>query len=215
MMMTARLLEQSWLRVRRLAERYPNQFGGEDLLGEDPLRVFTGTQRPRRVLVASSEAALKRWDRSEWPPGLVVVVTAGMVSKAQASIIGAMAAKSPHPIGFVGDASPMGLHTYLSLKSYLGASRVRYCGVCDAVLTMLGRDVPSPEFLTSRDHSAFDKAHLRIVVSLAKPEQVLGPRVAAVVRSGRTIPIAALSYRAGLVRVMFEAASRLSSQRER
>lgn len=213
--MTVRLLEQSWLRVRRLAERYPDEWGGEDLLGEDPLRVFAGARDPRRVLVVSSEAALKRWDRSEWPAGLVVVVATGRVSKAQANIIGAIAAKSPLPIGFVGDASPMGLHTYLSLQGYLGARRVRFCGVCDAVVRMLGRDVPSPEFLATREFSAFDRAHLRVVASLTRLEHVLGPRVAAVVGGGRAIPIASLSFRSGLMQVMFEVALSLASRRGR
>jgi hypothetical protein len=206
MMIAARQLEQSWLRVRRLAKRFPDQWGGEDLLGVDPLRIFGGTRSPHRVLVVSSEAALKRWNRSDWPPDLVVVLVAGMVSEAQASIIGAVAAKSPLPIGYIGDASPMGLHTYFSLQHHLSARRIRFCGVCDELLSMLGQGVPPPERLTTWDHSAFDRAHLRVVASLADPEQVLGPLVAAVVRSGRTIPVAALSYRAGLIQAMFEAA---------
>lgn len=208
-------LERSWLRVRRLAERYPDQWGGEDLLGEDPLRVFAGARNPRRVLVATSEAALKRWERSEWPPGLVVVVAAGMLSHAQASVIGGLATKSSVPIAFVGDAGPMGLHTYLSLRGHLGARRVRFCGLCDAVLEMLGRDGPQPENLTTWEFSPFDRAHLRVVASLAKPEQVLGPRVAAIVGSGRTIPVAALSFRAGLIPALFKTALKLASQRER
>lgn len=207
-----RTLEQSWLQVRRLAKRYPDQWGGEDLLGEDPLRVFARSRNPRRVLVATSEAALKRWDRSEWPTGLVVVMAAGMLSQAQASIIRALAPKSSDRVAFVGDAGPMGLHTYLSLRAHLGPKRVRFCGVCDALLEMLGPDVPPPDALTTWAFSAFDRAHLRIVASLEKPEHVLGPHVATVVERGKTIPIAALSFRAGLIPALFKAALRLASE---
>lgn len=79
----ARALEQSWLRVRRLAVRHPEEWGGEGLLGEDPLQVFGGARNPRRVLVVTSAAALKRWERSDWPAGLVVA--AGKLSRTQAT----------------------------------------------------------------------------------------------------------------------------------
>lgn len=211
-MLGTRRLERSWSRVRALAKQYPDQWGGEDLQGEDPLRIYAGVRRPRRVLVVTSEPALKRWGRAEWPPELVVVVAAGMVSKAQASVIAGLAPDVSPPIAFVGNAGPMGLHTYLSLRGYLGARRVRFCGVCDAVLEMLGRGAPEPEALRTWEFSAFDRAHMRVVASLETPERLLGPRVAAVVASGRTIPIAALSVGGGLIPAFFRAALKLAAE---
>lgn len=211
--MTVRAMEQSWLRVRRLAERYPDEWGGEDLVGEDSLQVFAGVRPPRRVLVVTSEAAVKRWERTDWPADLAVVVVAGRLTRAQAAVLGGLAPDTSAPIAFIGNASPMGLHTYLSLRVYLGAQRVRFCGICDAVLDMIGDDKAQPDTLSTWKFSAFDRAHLRIVASLARPEQVLGPRVAAVLGSGRTIPIAAISFRADLIPALFRAALKLARVR--
>ena len=210
-MTSARALEQSWLRVRRLAKRYPDGWGGEDLVGEGPLLVFTGTQGGRRVLVVTGEAALKRWERSDWPAGLVVVVAAGMLTRAQAAVIGDLASDKSVPIAFVGGADPMALHTYLTLRLHLGARRIRFCGICDSVLDSIGDDLVRPDTLSTWEQSDFDKAHLRVLATLMKPEAVLGRRVADVLGSGRKIGIAAISFRADLIPTLFKAALRLAS----
>jgi len=206
--MGADALEQSWLRVRRLAKKYADDWEGQDLTGDAPLRVFAGGQPPRRVLVVTKEAIASRWQRY-WSAGLVVVATSGIVTRAQAAVLGQLASDGLIP--FVGDADPMGLHTYLSLKSHLGAQRVRFCGICDSVLDMIGEDEAQPERLESLALSRFDQAHLRVVEALATPEQVLGLRVAAVLRNGRKIQLEALSFRADrMIPALFKAALSLS-----
>jgi len=203
------VLEQSWLRVRRLAKKYADDWEGQDLIGDAPLRVFAGGQAPRQVLVVTKEAIASRWQRY-WSAGLVVVVTSGIVTRAQAAVL-ELASDGLFPIPFVGDADPMGLHTYLSLRSHLGAQRVQFCGICDSVLDMMGEDEAQPERLESLELSRFDQAHLRVVEALATPEQVLGPRVAAVLRNGRKIELEALSFRADLmIPALFKAAFSLS-----
>lgn len=211
-MIGARALEQSRLRVRRLAKRHPDAWGGEDLVGEDPLQIYAAAGVPRRVLVVTSAALLKRWVRSDWPEDLVVVLATGILTRTQAAIIGALASDASVPIAFVGDAGPMGLHTYLSLRVYLGPQRVRFCGICDAVLDIIGDGRAQPETLSTWELSVFDKAHLRVVVSLAKPVQVLGPRVAAILGRGRKISIVAIGFRADLIPAMFKAALKVAGQ---
>lgn len=212
--MDAQALERSWLRVRRLAERYPDEWGGEDLDGEDPLRVFAGKGAARRVLVVTQEAALRRWERSDWPAGLVVVVAVGLVTRAQAGLIERLAADKSVPIAFLGSASPMCLHTFLSLQVHLGARRIRYSGISDSLFETIGEEDLMPERLRAWDLSAFDKAQLRVVATLAKPERFLGPGVAAVLRSGRAIGIEHLCFRAGLIRTVFRATLKLAWARQ-
>jgi hypothetical protein len=107
----------------------------------------------------------------------------------------------------------MGIHTYLSLKAHLGPQRVRFCGVCDVVLDLIGDDKVQPEDLCTLDFSALDHAHLRVVGALAKPEALLGPRVAAVLRDGKKIEIEALGFRADLPTALFRAALKLALRR--
>lgn len=213
--MDALSLERSWSRMRRLAKRYPDEWGGEDLEGEDPLRVLAGKGAPRRVLVVTQEAALKRWERSDWPAGLVVVVAVGMLTRAQAALIERLAADKSVPIAFLGSASPMCLHTFLTLRVHLGARRLHYCGISDSVLETIGDEDVKPERLRTRDLSAFDKAQLRVVVTLESPERLLGPRVAAILRSGRAIGIEHLGFRAGLIRTLFRTALAVARDRRR
>jgi hypothetical protein len=97
----------------------------------------------------------------------------------------------------------MGLHTYASLRGHLGAQRVRFAGVCDAVLDTIGEDDVQPDRLRTLKFSAFESAHLRVVEGLTKPERVLGPRVSAVLRSGKTIQIEVLGR---LTPALFQAA---------
>ncbi len=214
-MVGARALERSRLRVRRLAERYPKEWGGEDLIGEDPLQIYAAAGVSRRVLVVTSAALLKRWARSKWPLDLVVVVATGILTRAQVAIIGGLTFDASVPIAFVGDAGPMGLHTYLSLRVYLGAQRVRFCGISDALLDVIDDDKAQPETLSTWELSAFDKAHLRVVESLAQPVQVLGPRVTAILRGGRKISIVAIGFRADLIPALFRAALKVAGQRGR
>ncbi len=211
--MGPRALEQSWLRVRRLAEQHPKDWEGQDLVGDAPLRVFAGARAPRRVLVVTKEAPIVRWDRSDWPAGLVVVVAAGMLTRAQAAILGQLAADTSVPIAFVGDADPMDLHTYLCLRVHLGAQRVRFCGISDAVFDIIGDEQVQPDSLSTREFSAFDQAHMRVVETLVKPERVLGPRVSAVLGNGRKLEIEALSFRADLTPALFKAALKLTRAR--
>jgi len=213
--MGTRVLEQSWQQVRRLAERHPDGWLGQNLVGDAPLRIFAGARVPRRVLVVTKEAAAIRWPISDWPSGLVVVVASGIVTRPQAAILEKLASDRSAPIAFVGDADPMGLHTYVSLRAHLGAQRVRFTGICDAVLDTIGEDDAQPARLRTSKFSAFGSAHLRVVEGLAKPERVLGPRVSAVLRSGKTIQIEALSFRAGLVPALFKAALKVADQRSR
>jgi hypothetical protein len=213
--MGTRALEQSWQQVRRLAERYPDDWLGQDLVGDAPLRIFAGAGVPRRVLVVTKQPALIRWPKSDWPSGLVLVAASGIVTRPQAAILEKLASDKSAPIAFVGDADPMGLHTYASLRGHLGAQRVRFAGICDAVLDTIGDDDVQPDRLNTLEFSAFERAHLRVVEGLAKPERVLGPRVSAVLRSGKTIQIEALSFRAGLVPALFEAALKVAGQRGR
>jgi DNA topoisomerase VI subunit A len=206
-----RVVERSWSRVRQLAERHPDQWEGQDLVGEAPLRVFVGQRAARRVLVVTKEAALRRWNRSDWPVGLLVVVASGMITRAQAAVLAELAIDRSLPIAFVGDADPMSLHTYLSLRAHLGARRVRFGGICDEVLDIIGDEKAQPDSLGTLELSVFDQAHLRVVATMVKPQQVLGPRVAAVLRSGKKIEIEALSFRADLTPALFNAALRLAS----
>ena len=212
--MGPRALEQSWQQVRRLAARHPNDWLGQDLVGDAPLRIFAGAGVPRRVLVVTKEPALIRWPKSDWPTGLVLVAASGIVTRPQAAILENLASDRSAPIAFVGDADPMGLHTYVSLRVHLGAQRVRFTGICDAVLDAIGDDV-QPDKLNALEFSAFERAHLRAVEGMVKPERVLGPHVSAVLRSGKTIQIEALSFRAGLVPALFKAALKVAGQRRR
>ena len=213
--MGTRALEQSWQQVRRLAEKHADDWEGQDLVGDSPLRIFAGSRVPRRVLVVTKEAPLKRWPKSDWPSGLVVVAASGIVTRPQAAIIEKLASDTSAPIAFVGDADPMGLHTYASLRGHLGAQRVRFTGICDAVLDTIGDDDVQPDRLETLEFSALDRAHLRVVEGLVKPERVLGPQVSAVLRNGRKIEIWALSFRAGLAPALFKAALKIAGQRGR
>jgi hypothetical protein len=210
--MGIRALEQSWQQVRRLAEQHPDDWLGQDLVGDAPLRVFAGAGVPRRVLVVTKEPVLRRWPNSDWPSGLVLVAASGIVTRPQAAILERLASDKSAPIAFVGDADPMGLHTYISLRVHLGARRVRFTGICDAVLDTIGDDDVQPARLRTLKFSAFERAHLRVVEGLAQPERVLGPRVSAVLRNGKTIQIEALSFRAGLVPALFKAALKVAGQ---
>src|SRR5437870_4285176 len=182
--MGTRALEQSWQQVRRLAERHPDDWLGQDLVGDAPLRIFAGAGVPRRVLVVTKEAPLRRWPKSDWPSGLVLVAASGIVTRPQAAILEKLASDKSLPIAFVGDADPMGLHTYVSLRGHLGARRVRFAGICDTVLDTIGGDDMQPDRLSSLKCTAFEREHLRVLEGLVDPAQVLGPRVAAVLRSG-------------------------------
>lgn len=213
--MGTRALEQSWQQVRRLAEQHADDWEGQDLVGDAPLRIFAGARVPRRVLVVTKEAILKRWRNSDWPSALVLVVASGIVTRPQAAILEKLASDRSAPIAFVGDADPMGLHTYVSLRGHLGAQRVRFTGLCDAVLDAIGDDDVQPDRLKTSEFSAFDRAHLRVVEGLVKPERVLGPRVSAVLRNGKKIQIEALGFRAGLIPALFKAALKVAGQRGR
>lgn len=210
--MSIRALEQSWQRVRRLAERYPDGWLGQDLVGDAPLRVFAGAGVPRRVLVVTKQPALIRWPKSDWPSGLVLVAASGIVTRPQAAVLEKLASDRSAPIAFVGDADPMALHTYACLRVHLGARRVRFTGVCDAVLDTIGDDALQPDRLGALEFSTFERAHLRVVESLVKIERALGPRVSAVLRSGKTIQIEALSFRANLLPALFEAALKVAGR---
>jgi DNA topoisomerase VI subunit A len=213
--MGTRALEQSWQQVRRLAEQHADDWEGQDLVGDAPLRIFAGARVPRRVLVVTKEAVLKRWRKSDWPSGLVLVVASGIVTRPQAAILEKLASDTSAPIAFVGDADPMGLHTYVSLRGHLGAQRVRFTGICDAVLDTIGDDDVQLDRLQTLEFTALDRAHLRVVEGVAKPERVLGPHVSAVLRNGRKIEIEALSVRAGLTPALFKAALKVAGQRGR
>lgn len=212
-MRSARALDNSWAQVRKLAEKHPDEWEGQDLQGEAPLRVFVGTGAPRRVLVVTKEAPVARWNRSAWPAGLVVVVASGMLSRAQATAIAALAGGGSGTVTFVGDADPMDLHTFLSLRAHLGPERARFCGVSDGILDAMGDPDVEPERLRPRDLSAFDKAHLQVVQALVDPEVLLGPRVAAALLNGKGLEIEALSFRPGLMPALFAAALKLASRR--
>ncbi|ACL65872.1 hypothetical protein A2cp1_2534 [Anaeromyxobacter dehalogenans 2CP-1] len=136
-----------------------------------------------------------------------------MLTRAHATAIAALAAGGSGPVTFVGDADPMDLHTFLSLRAHLGPERARFYGVSDAVLDAMGDPDVEPERLRARDLSAFDKAHLQVVQALADPEVLLGPRVAAALLNGKGLEIEALSFRAGLVPALFAAALKLASRR--
>src|SRR5262245_51345448 len=216
--MGARALEQSWQQVRRLVEHHPDDWQeGYDLVGDSPLRIFgAGAGVPRRVLVVTNQPVVHRWRKSAWPSGLVIVVTAGIVTRPQAAILEKLASDKSAPIAFVGDADPVGLHTYASLRGHLGAQRVRFAGICDAVLGTIGDDDVQPDRLAKSELSPLDRAHLRLVEGLVRPERVLGPRVSAVLRSGSKIYIEALSFRAAeLVPALFKAALKVAGQRGR
>jgi hypothetical protein len=150
---------------------------------------------------------------SDWPSGLVPVVAAGIVTRPQATIIERLASDRSAPIAFVGHADPMGLHTYASLRHHLGAQRIRFTGICDAVLDEIGEDSVQPDKLVTLEFTALERAHLRVVEGLVNLERVLGPRVAAVLRSGRTIQIEALSFRAGLMPALFKAALAVATRK--
>src|SRR5262245_66045096 len=210
--MSTRALEQSWQQVRRLAERHPGWLG-QDLVGDAPLGIFAGARLPRRVLVVTKNAAAIRWPISDWPSGLVVVVASGIVTRSQAAVLRKLASDRSAPVAFVGDADPMGLHTYVSLRGHLGAQRVRFTGICDAVLDTISDDDVQPDRLKTLEFSAFERAHLRVVEGLAKPERVLGPRVSAVLRNGKTIQIEALGTK--LIPALFNAALKVAGQRGR
>jgi len=203
-------LEQSWEQVRRLAEQYDDEWEGQDLAGDSPLQLFTAGSVPRRVLIVTKEAVASRLPRY-WSSGFVAVVKSGVFTSAQAAVLDQLASDELLPIPFIGDADPMGLHTYLSLKSQLGGSRVRFCGICDSVLDMIGEDDAQPEKLESLALSLFDRAHLQVVEALAAPEEVLGSRVARILRNGRKIELESLSFRAELmIPALFNAALRLA-----
>ena len=72
-----------------------------------------------------------------------------------------------------------------------------------------------PDRLNTLESSAFERAHLRVVEGLVKPERVLGPRVSAVLRNGRTIQIEALSFRPDIAPALFKAALKVARQRGR
>lgn len=204
--MSNRALEQSWRKVRRLAEKHPGEWLGQDLDGDEGLRFYAGAGVPRRVLVTTKAPALWRWPRPDWPSGLVCVAAVGNITRPQAAIIEKLASDGSVPIPFVGDADPMALHTYASLRVHLGARRVRFAGMCDAVLDAIGEDDVRAHTLHTVEMSAFDRAHLRVVEGLLKPERVLGPKVSAVLRQGKQILLEAIGFRAGLVNALFEAA---------
>jgi hypothetical protein len=210
--MGTRTLEQSWQQVRRLAEQHADDWDGQDLVGDAPLQIYAGSGVPRRVLVVTKEAPLKRWPKSDWPSGLVLVVASGIVTRPQAAILEKLASDRSVPIAFVGDADPMGLHTYVSLRGHLGARRVRFTGICDTVLDTIGGDDVQPDRLETLEFSALDRAHLRVVEGLAKPERVLGPHVSAVLRKGRKIEIWALSFRPNIASALFKAALKVAGQ---
>jgi hypothetical protein len=211
----AQKLEQAWSQVRDLAERHPGEWEGQDLGGEAPMRVFVGPRPPRRVLVVTKEAPVKRWDRSERPADVAVVVASGRLSRAQCSVLERIAATSAVPIGFIGDADPMSLHTFLALRVYLGVERVRYCGISDPVLDAIGDELVQPDRLRSLDMSTLDQEHLRVVATLIQPEQVFGPRVSAALRRGKKIQIEALSFRADLTSALFRVAVMMVTSRSR
>lgn len=208
--MDVRGLARSWGQVRKLVQRYPDAWEWPDLEEQFPLRIFAGAKAPRRVLVTTCEPALRRWPEGEWPTGLAVVVAVGNLSRTQASVIERLAVDKSVPIAFLGDADPYCLHTYLSLKVHLGARRVRYCGISDEVLAELDDEAVEPERLRTWRHSEVQRAHLRIVEKCLKPSKTLGPRVASVLASGRTIGIAHLSFRPGMISALFGAALRLA-----
>ena len=83
------------------------------------------------------------------------------------------------------------------------------------MLDTIGDDDVQPDRLNTLGFSAFERAHLRVVEGLVKPERVLGPRVSAVLRYGKTIQIEALSFRAGLAPALFKAALKVAGQRGR
>jgi hypothetical protein len=160
--------------------------------------------------VTTCEPALRRWPEAKWPSGLAVVVAVGNLSRTQASVIERLAADKSVPIAFLGDADPYCLHTYLSLKVHLGTRRVRYCGISDELLAELGDEAAEPERLRTWELGDLERAHLRIVEKELTPAKTIGPRVAAVLASGRTIGIPQLSFRAGMIPALFGAALRLA-----
>jgi hypothetical protein len=209
--MSLRELERSFTLVQKLAERFPEEWAGEDLTGEAPLRVHVGAGAPRRVLVTNCEPALRRWDRGDWPAGLVVVAPLGLLRRGQVRAISALAPRSTAPVAFVGSASPMSLHLYACLRAHLGPRRVRFCGICDQVLERIGEPRGQPETLHTWEANAFDRRQQRIVERLVDVERTLGPRTAAVVRSGRTISIAAISFRGELIGELYRTALRVAT----
>jgi hypothetical protein len=134
-----------------------------------------------------------------------------MLTRAQAAAVAALAG-GPGPIGFVGDADPMDLHTFLSLRVHLGVERVRYCGMSDEVLDIIDGEGVQPEKLMARELSGFDRAHLRVVQALEDPKLLLGPRVSAILLNGKGLEIEALSFRADMMPALFSAALKVASR---
>jgi hypothetical protein len=211
--MTTNSLVNSWIRVRRLAQRYASDFEGHDLTGEMPLRVYAGERSAGRVLVTTNDPVVRRWGRAARPRDLAVVVTAGILTSGQAALIARLSSRNAGPIPFVGDADPMSLHAFISLRAYLGARNVRFCGICDEMLDGLGDERARPDSIESLELSAFDQAHLRILAGLADLDEVLGPRVSAVLAGGRKIELEALSFRADVIPAFLGLALRVGVRR--
>jgi hypothetical protein len=70
------------------------------------------------------------------------------------------------------------------------------------VLDTIGDDDVQLDRLQTLEFTTLDRAHLRVVEGLAKPERVLGPHVSAVLRAGRKI-------------ALFKAALKVAGQRGR
>lgn len=119
-MVGATSLERAWARIRRRAEQFPDQWEGQDLVGEEPQRVLAARRSPRRALVTANFPAVSRWSPADRPAGLSVVAMSGNMSRGQAAVISQLAPDRSAPITFVGDGDPMGLHAYVTLRVHLG-----------------------------------------------------------------------------------------------
>lgn len=87
------------------------------------------------------------------------------------------------------------------------ARRIRYL-VQDAAAVELRQ-------LRRWEHTALQRAHLRIIERLVQPPKILGPQVASVLDAWQTIRVAYLSIRTGMVPALVRASLRLAWGRGR
>ncbi len=204
--MSVNAIERSWLEVRRLAQRYSNAETRHDLNSGMPLRVYAHGSGVGRVLVTTNDPALRRSALMSSSEDLASVVVSGYVSSGQAAAIARLSSGRFGPIAFVGDADPLSLHIFVSLREYMGPAKIAFCGICDRMLAKLNEARATPAVVESLEQSAFDRAHLRVLRRLTELEDVVGPEVSAVLASGRKIELEALSFRADVIPAFFRLA---------
>lgn len=167
---------------------------------EIPLQLWTGSQRPTRIVFFSKDSMLRSWLASQlWlPTTWLVLERRGFPGRAYLQRVAEIHASARVPICFIGDLDPLDLSSFLALRTleqdFVGeklALPVTWGGISDPWLRLCRQYMrPGRLALPTLDMSPLEQEHWQVLSQVA-PElrAMIGPECAALLDSGKTLAV--------------------------